>query len=278
MLWVLRTPLPPTWGIFVLRQTNPFPAISSPVSFKTVLRRSLGNSNYRMVTQTLRVLRFLWRPHYEPEIEALAQFIQPGMTCFDIGANYGHYSRVLSPMVGDTGAIYAFEPSSITCHGLRSVQRLLRWKNVHVTQCALADVPGELTLTIPIKSHGGLGIALAHLGKAIDRPGITETVTVETLDGFMARHDIHACDFIKCDVEGAELLVLRGGFHTITHFKPIMMLEIDATYLRRNNHTVEDVEALLKLHGYGFYLWDKGVLHRVDGLHDRRNNFLIHSK
>lgn len=246
-------------------------------SLSEFLRRRLGNSAYRFVTQTPRLMNFIWRPHYEPEAEALPQLVTAGMTCFDIGANYGHYSRLLSPIVGRSRSVYAFEPSSITCRGLRSACFLLGLRNVHIMQCALADAPGWLTLTIPIKAHGGLGVALAHLGGPADGgPGVTETVAVNALDGFVRERRVAACDFIQSDVEGAELLALKGGLDTIGRFKPALLLEVDASYLRRNYHTIGDLETLLRQQGYGIYVWDDGSLQGVESLQDRRDNFAIH--
>lgn len=252
------------------------PAASTPpASFKTFLRRALGNHAYRVVTQTPRILNFLVRPHYEPEAEALPQLVKKTDICFDVGANYGHYARLLSPLAKK---VYSFEPAYMTFKCVKIAKAVLGWKNVIITQCALADKPGELTLTTPIKSHGGLGIALAHLGTAIDRPGITETVAVKTLDQFMIENDIPSCDFIKCDVEGAEFLMLQGAAKTIHQYKPTLLLEIDASYLRRNNHGLADIENMLKAEGYDFYTWDNGALAKHDGLTDRRNNIMIARK
>ena len=246
------------------------------LSSKYYLRRLLGDYKYRAITQTLRIANYILRPRYEPEVAALPLLVGSGDYCFDIGANYGHYSRLLSPLVGTSGHIYACEPSAITSAGLRMAKRLLRLRNVHIHQCALADVPGEMTLTIPIKEHGGLGIALAHLGPSLHREGITEVVRVRTLDEVMASHGIMRCDFIKCDVEGAELLVLRGGVGTIRQFKPTMLLEIDSSYLARHDHTLEEVQSFLRNEGYGFYGWDGAKLIAAAGLHNHSNNFVIH--
>ena len=188
------------------------PAYSS----KHLLRRAVGDTAYRTLTQTPRIANFLLRPNYEPEIYALPQLVPSNATCFDIGANYGLYSRVLSPMAGKAGKIYAFEPSRMTFRGLKMCTLMLGLKNVQIHQCAMSDGIGELTLTIPAKAHGGLGIALAHLGAAEDTGGTTEIVHVDTLDHFVNDHHITACDFIKCDVEGAELRVLQGGIETLT--------------------------------------------------------------
>lgn len=251
-------------------------ATPQPKLKKNYMHRVLGDGAYRALTQTMRVGNFILHPHYEPEVAALPQCVKSGNVCFDIGANYGHYSRLMSPLVGEHGSIHAFEPSSMTCRGLRMVSRALGWRNVRINNLALADTPGELTLTIPIKAHGGLGIALAHLGTAIDRPGITETVSVTTLDSYVQERGLNGCDFIKCDVEGAEFMVLKGAVKTLEQYKPTLLLEIDATYLRRNSHSIADLETLLKALGYEFYVWNSNGLEKFDGLQDRRNNLVIH--
>lgn len=248
--------------------SQPNASIAQPTSFKARVRSTLGDNAYRIVSQAPRILRMIVKPSYELETAATPLLLKPGMVCFDIGGHYGLFSRFMSPLVGKTGRIYAFEPSALTCGVFRTVKRVCGLSNVEITQCAMADTPGELTLTIPIKAHGGLGTSLAHLGPALDRPGITETVEVKTLDNFVRERGITQCDFIKCDVEGAELLVIKGAAETIARFKPAMMFEIAAAHLKRHNHTVAEIEAVLRGYGYSFYLWRNNGFEPVDGLRD----------
>lgn len=139
----------------------------------------------------------------------------------------------------------------------------------------MSDQQGALTLTTPIKEHGGLGIALSHLGVSRDRDGITETVQVRTLDDYVREKNIAACDFIKCDVEGAELLVLRGGRETLAKYHPILLMEIGSDYLSRHNHTVADVEAMLRELSYRrFFLWENNALLEVEGLQNERTQLI----
>lgn len=93
-------------------------------SFKTRLRLFLGNRLYRELTQTPRFVKYIVNPRYEPEVASLPHYIKQGMVCFDIGACLGHYSRLLSSMVGTNGHVYAFEPSLVT---FRFMSRSKRW-------------------------------------------------------------------------------------------------------------------------------------------------------
>ncbi|MBR3746044.1 MAG: FkbM family methyltransferase, partial [Selenomonadaceae bacterium] len=55
-------------------------------------------------------------------------------------------------------------------------------------------------------------------------PHGTETVKITTLDAYVREKNLRRVDFIKLDVEGAELDVLRGAVTTIARFKPILAL------------------------------------------------------
>ena len=55
-------------------------------------------------------------------------------------------------------------------------------------------------------------------------PHGTETVKITTLDAYVREKDLRSVDFIKLDVEGGELDVLRGAATTIARFKPILAL------------------------------------------------------
>jgi hypothetical protein len=132
-------------------------------------------------------------------------------------------------------------------------------------------------LTIPIKEKRNFGTALAHLGSPLaGQQGITEYVGVTTIDNFMHANGVDRCDFIKCDVEGAEFLVLKGAANAISRCKPTILLEIVADFLSRTGHTTDDVEDFLTGHGYRFYVWNDGAMHPIARLANGRNNFAVH--
>ena len=91
----------------------------------------------------------------------------------------------------------------------------------------------------------------------------------------MRDHAIDRCDFIKCDVEGAEFLVLKGAANTIKRFKPIILLEVVADFLSRNGHTISDVEDFFLDHGYQFHMWNDGAMRPIARLVNGRNNFAV---
>lgn len=241
---------------------------------RNAIRHALGDDAYRRLTLYPRILRMVVRPKPPRETAALPQLIKPGGVVFDVGANYGQYARVLSPLVGTTGCVYAFEPSRITMEGLRLMCRLLRLKNIAFHQLALSDQEGTAQLEIPIKDGGHLGVGLARLHSSDNWRSISEQVQVTTLDSFVERAGVRCCDFIKCDVEGAEYRVLQGALNTLRRHRPQLLIEIKDAQLRRYGNTAKQLVELLGGLRYDIYLWKDQRLARVDAI-DASPNFIF---
>jgi FkbM family methyltransferase len=160
--------------------------------------------------ETIRVLPeyayLSWNPD---EYRAFRAAVAPGMVALDVGANVGAYSTLLGRWVGTTGAVYAFEPAPDTYRGLEGHVRLNGLTAVvRPVRAAVGDTVSNARFLVA--SSVGEG-RLAGSGDR-DTPGISVPVT--TIDEFCAREHI-APDFIKIDVEGSELAVLRGARETI---------------------------------------------------------------
>jgi len=143
-----------------------------------------------------------WNP---AEYAAFRAAVRPGAVALDVGANAGAYALLLGQWVRPGGRVYAFEPAPETFGGLSEHVRL----------------NGLDSTVVPVRAA-----AAAHTGTAIfsvdgfsganrlAEGGAGERVETVTLDDFCAREKIVPA-FIKIDVEGAELDVLRGARETI---------------------------------------------------------------
>ena len=80
------------------------------------------------------------------------------------------------------------------------------------------------------------------------------------LDDFVDEHDVKVIDYIKCDVEGAELLVIKGGLESICKFKPILQLEMLRKWSAKYKYHPNDIINILKDKGYICCVYDKGQL------------------
>jgi FkbM family methyltransferase len=191
--------------------------------------------------------------------------VGPGSVCLDVGAAAGLYTLMLSQLAGSGGLVHSVEPLSFA-HPVWT--RLLRARaagNVHHHPVALAAEPGSSVMSVPLGRHGpvtGRSFVTARssgLGSNAEFAGHLDVdVTVETLDGLSARAGLTRLDFVKVDVEGAELLVLEGGRQTIESFRPALLIEIEARHTARYGYTPADITGWLTGRGYSMHVWRRG--------------------
>ena len=168
------------------------------------------SAKYRHVT---------WNPD---EYRAFRSAARRGTTVLDVGANVGAYTLLFATWVGETGRIFAFEPSPGTCEGLRAHLALNHFTDrVTVIEAAVAGAVGRAPFALH-PSGGASSLALASV------PGAAEvTVATVTIDHVCKEHGLLPA-LIKIDVEGAELDVLKGarntlslpGLHVFVEFHP----------------------------------------------------------
>jgi hypothetical protein len=136
---------------------------------------------------------------------------------------------------------------------------------------ALGANSGLGTLTLPVKSRGGPGFGLAHLGTPGNRRDAIaqELVALTTLDAVVAVLGLDRLDFIKADIEGWELRPLHGGQDALRRFRPRLMLELAEEHLARAGDQLDDAFGFLKERGYAaFELALGGELVPVTTRHD----------
>lgn len=151
-----------------------------------------------------------WNPD---EYSAFKAVLRPGHLAFDIGANVGCYTVLFGQLVSPGGRVFAFEPSPRAFEGLTRHITLNHLDPVTVSiHSAVADREGVADFIL----FGSTGMdRLASVDVTAREIGTSVTgVAVVTLDDFCEREGLRP-DFVKIDVEGAELAVLRGARRTI---------------------------------------------------------------
>lgn len=188
--------------------------------------------------------------HHRDLLPLLRPLLPADGVAFDIGAHAGQFTKLFARLA-PAGRVIAVEPSPYARSILERVVRLHRLRNVAVVPAGLSDRRGELVLATPIKPSGAVGFGLASFAPS-DRPGAVrqDRVAVETLDGLVERLALRRLDLVKCDVEGWEGHVLRGGMHTLARFRPALLLEIVTPSLARAGDTPDAVWSLLAPLGY----------------------------
>jgi|GEM_PF-1265218 len=157
----------------------------------------------------------------EPEVTAIVKHLaKPGQIWFDVGANVGYFTILLSKIMGETGKIYAFEPNPITANLIENSITLNQVNNVTLVREAVSKTSGqEVILNVPINESGRASI--------IRQEDILEfnkvTVSTVSLDSYLAVHKIKV-DFMKIDIEGAEILAFQGMASTLKNCPPKVII------------------------------------------------------
>lgn len=229
-------------------------------TIKISKRRKFKFDGYGEITSKLFASNFLWKFDKGFEHKTVAKFeqlVKPGDVVFDIGANIGMYSLLASELVGDQGLVYSFEPVKETYNALCKNVDLNQKNNIKYFQLAISDQDGIATIGVP------KGINLSKKSDAfnslIQNEEIDdgETISTQTLDSFVSDHHIDQIDFIKVDIEGAELLFLKGSTETFKTLKPkYLVIEAYEPFCKRFNYSVSDIIVLLTNANYSLEQYD----------------------
>jgi FkbM family methyltransferase len=153
----------------------------------------------------------------------MTDVVQPGMVCIDAGANVGYYTVLMADLAGPRGRVLAFEP-------IPGTRRLLR-RNVYingfdatasVSGSALGSRQGEVTLYVPPGEPKNAMICEASphpYWEAVKAP-------LQRIDDL----GLPRIDFVKIDVEGAEIDVWKGMQQSIEQNPEIqIMMEVNCS-------------------------------------------------
>jgi FkbM family methyltransferase len=158
------------------------------------------------------------------ELDFVGQFLKPGMIVLDVGAHHGLYSLLASKKVGIAGKVFAFEPSPRELKALRRHLMLNRCRNVKLEECALGNEDTESDFYVVEDWAAGCNSL-----KPPDVDASTSRIRVQVarLDDWLAEHRIRDVEFIKLDVEGAELDVLKGAEALLSRApRPVILAEV----------------------------------------------------
>lgn len=205
----------------------------------------------RRVDFLAHLLKAALRQHHRELVPVFGPHIPAHGVVIDVGAHAGQFSKLFARMAPQ-GQIYAFEPSAYARAILTRSLAFNRLTHVKVIPMGLSDAPAELVLRTPIKRRGGLGFGIAHFGEdgQDGRATMDQVVPLTTLDAFAQAEGLTRLDFLKADVEGWEVHVLRGGMQTITCHRPALFLEISEASLARAGSRPDDIWDLLRPLGY----------------------------
>lgn len=187
------------------------------------------------------------RDYYQAFVAALT----PASCVLDVGASFGLFTLGACTHA-TSGRVYAFEPAPPAAALLERHLRLNRAEGrVECHRVAVGDRDGTCVLHVPPLHN------MSSLGRpnTLIRPewGEAAVASVEvpmvTLDSFCSSRGISP-DAIKIDVEGAEVMVLRGARGTLARHKPLVFCEVHPAQMEAIGHSLAEFQSLVEELGY----------------------------
>lgn len=199
-----------------------------------------------------------WRGAHEwAPIMALRNIIKNGFTCIDIGANQGEYTLWMAKLAGANGQVISFEPLTKMFKQLSeniALNKSMANRIIPIKK-GLSDKESELPIySVNADSKYADNEGMPSLFPTSSKNTFVENILLSTLDIELNKLNIQKVDFIKVDVEGAELSVLKGAFNTLSKFKPILLIEFNEATFKAAGYTSIDIFNFLNQFGYKFYL------------------------
>jgi FkbM family methyltransferase len=176
-----------------------------------------------------------WEPYFSL---ILSQILNPGDECLDIGANFGYHTISMAHVVENSGKVYAFEPIRVIFQQLNCNVFLNGLTNVNTYNLAV----GENTRRISVPNIDFLGDSKNYGDTSLDYNKTDNVVGLVKVDDFKFDN----LKFIKVDIQGMELLCLRGAKETIKKFKPVMIIEVEEFRFSKYNYTKDELFNFIK--------------------------------
>lgn len=162
----------------------------------------------------------------------------------DAGANNGYISLYFSKLAGPDGKVYAFEPDAIN---IGHIKENIALDNTLDNNIVIQDLLlwNENTM-VDFYEAGTVG------SSAVWKPEGEKLVKKEavTIDDWVKRHNITKLDFIKMDIEGAEIEAMEGCVETLKNLKP--NFAIASYHIVNGEPTYIKMEAFFKRHDYPY--------------------------
>jgi FkbM family methyltransferase len=192
--------------------------------------------------------------YFDPAgIKFIKNQLYEGEIFIDIGANVGSYTLVASKLVGRSGRVIAFEPASKSFLRLSKNISMNGLKNVITERKAVLDRNTRTDLYISGNHNLGMSSIFHHDSES----GITENVETVTLDDYVEKHEISQVNIIKIDIEGSEILALKGMQRILERIHPRILIELKEETIIHSGYQAKNIVDFLVNAGYNKFIIDE---------------------
>jgi FkbM family methyltransferase len=178
-------------------------------------------------------------------VDRLKDYVSHGSAVMDVGANVGFFCRRFANWVGDGGVVIALEPEDYNFNTLvRALRKDGVLHRVRTLKAVAAAASGTTFLEINPLHPADHKLSLNETGLPVDSV---------TLDELVADDNSLRPSLIKIDVQGAEMLVLKGAANILRRYGPALFVELQEEGLKRFGTSASEILGHLASQGYLAY-------------------------
>jgi FkbM family methyltransferase len=221
----------------------------------------------------------------EPELIIFPQFLTKESNVIDVGANYAYITHRFSVLC-PKGKVFSFEPIPFTFKVAKKIIKKLHLKNVELYQLGVGEKNEKIKFEVPLQDFGAYSAGQAHItgrdNEIISKAGQYDFKSYETVECELVKLDDFnkinvPIDFIKIDIEGAELFALKGMKNLILKNSPIIFMEINPHFLKAFNIEESELNLFFSEINYKIFTFDASLrkIKNFEGPFLEDNYFLI---
>lgn len=187
----------------------------------------------------------------EASVDYVKKIVEPDWTIIDIGANLGYYA-LLEARLG--GYVYAIEPIKKSCETLKKSIKLNNYKNIKTYNLALGGRDEVRDIAVSNRKNWStminMDLVTEKYKERFDEfsEGVTEKVKTLTLDSFVKINKIEQVHFIRMDVEGYEVEIIKGADYVFSLMPAgsYLKIEIHPVLYKDRQPIIEMVDKIFK--------------------------------
>ena len=218
----------------------------------------------------------LYGEAFEQQISLMSKFIKPGDVVIDAGANIGSMTIPFAQRVGPDGAVWSFEPQeflyyvlcgNIAANNLYNVRAIRKGveadslQNLYCPSSRLKNADGVSFYDDHLQHFAGVFLTEEPQFETDDA---VETIAIDDLP-------LKRLDFLKLDIEGAEIAALEGAQQTIAKFGPVMFIESMPWSMPKLVEAVESLDYVYRSCRLKFFNPNNFLGNPVDELREAAN-------
>lgn len=210
-------------------------------------------------------------------VKKVLSYLPENAVCFDVSANIGWYTLHIKKEHPKM-EVYSFEPSPITYERLCNNMLLNGLSKEKCVNAGFFTEDGEMEFYYDPNGSGASSLVNLRERESVRKI----VVSMTAMDKWREINQVDGLEFIKCDVEGAELFVYQGGLETIKRYKPVIFSEMLRKWSAKFGYHPNDIIQLLADVGYKCFVIGADDTLKSFGLVDEEtvetNYFFLHSE